>query len=161
MWLIENTALTFNQIAEFCGLHLFEVESLANGDMDKQLSGFDPIASSQLTMDEIHRCENDKNAKLQLKRSAVDQYLVPKSHKHAPKSKRRDKPEAILWLIKYYPALPDQDVCTLLNTTKAIVHSIRNKTHKLISELTPRNPVDLGLCSKNDMDFVIAKLSRN
>ncbi len=160
MWLIENTALTFNQIAEFCNLHLFEVESLANGDMDKQLASFDPIASSQLTMDEIHRCEQDKNAKLQLKQSMADKYLLTKSHKYTPKAKRRDKPDAILWLVKYYPALPDKDICDLLGTTKATVHSIRNKTHRSMSELTPRNPVNLGLCSQNDMDFIIAKLSR-
>ena len=160
IWLIDNTSLTFKQIADFCGLHLFEVESLADGDMDKQMSGFDPIASSQLTIDEIHRCENDSEATLQQKKSIADLHLTPKTKKYTPKAKRRDKPDAIFWLTKYYPELPDSDICDLLGTTKATIHSIRNKTHKNMSELRPRNPVDLGLCSQNDMDFIIAKLDR-
>ncbi len=161
LWLIDNTSLTFLQIADFCGLHLFEVESLANGNMDNQLSGFDPVASSQLTLDEIRRCESDATAKLQLKKSFADQYLTPKTHKYTPKAKRQDKPDAILWLTKYYPELPDKDICELLGTTKITVHSVRNKTHKNMSELKPRDPVSLGLCSQNDLDFVIAKLNRN
>ena len=160
IWLLDNTALTFSQIAEFCGLHLFEVESLADGDMDKQMSGFDPIASSQLTIEEIKRCEQSPEAKLQLKVSVADKYITPKIKKYTPKAKRQDKPDAILWLVKYYPSLPDQDICELLGTTKVTVHSVRNKTHKHMSELKPRNPVNLGLCSQNDMDFIIAKLSR-
>ncbi len=161
LWLIDNTSLTFPQIAEFCGLHLFEVESLADGNMDKQLSGFDPVASSQLTREEIRRCEKDATAKLQMKKSLADQYLVPKARKYTPKAKRQDKPDAILWLIKYYPEIPDKDICDLLGTTKITVHSVRNKTHKNMSELSPRNPVNLGLCSQSSLDFVVAKLNRS
>ena len=162
IWLIDNTVLTFEQIAEFCGLHIFEIESLANGDMDSQMSGFDPIASSQLTVEEIKRCEKDPNTKLQLKLSPVllNEKRTGKG-KYTPRVKRQDKPNAILWLIKYYPELPDQDICDLLGTTKVTVHSIRNKTHKSISSLVPHNPINLGLCTEKDLNFIIAKLHRN
>lgn len=160
IWLVDNTTLTFEQIAEFCGLHLLEVEAIANGDMDSRMAGFDPIASSQLTVEEIRRCEKDKNARLILK---TNPYFVAEKRqqaKYTPRLKRQDKPDAIAWLVKYYPALPDTDICKLIGTTKATIHSIRNKTHKNFSMLTPRSPVVLGLCSEPELDFIIAKLTR-
>lgn len=160
IWLVENTALTFEQIAEFCGLHVLEVEAIANGDMDGKMSGFDPIVSSQLTINEIRRCEQDKEARLQLKMSS---YLVEEKRrqaKYTPRSKRQDKPDAIAWLVKYYPDLPDLDICRLIGTTKATIHSIRNKTHRNTSILTPRSPVVLSLCSEAELDFIISKLNR-
>lgn len=160
IWLVENTALTFEQIAEFCGLHLLEIEAMANGDMDGKMAGFDPIVSSQLTVEEIKRCERDKEEKLRLKTNPY--FVEDKKYqaKYTPRFKRQDKPDAIAWLVKYYPELPDIDICKLIGTTKATIHSIRNKTHKNISILTPRNPVVLGLCSEPELDFIIAKLSR-
>ena len=161
IWLIDNTTLTFEQIANFCGLHIFEVESLANGDMDAQMSGFDPIASAQLTLAEIQRCEKDSNAQLVLKTQPVtaEEKYTGRS-KYTPKSKRQDKPDAIYWIIKYYPEVSDQDICKLLGTTKVTTHSIRNKTHKNIGSIKARNPVNLGLCSETDLEFVISKTKR-
>ena len=160
IWLIENTALTFSQIAEFCGLHILEVESLANGDMDSRMAGFDPIVSSQLTLEEIKRCEANSNTKLQLKSSQYFEENKP-SKKYTPKAKRQDKPDAIAWIIKYYPDIPDQDICDLIGTTKITIKAIKNKTHKNSNTIKPRSPAVLGLCSETELDFVIAKLSRN
>lgn len=162
IWLIENTALTFEQIANFCGLHVLEIESLANNEIGTNLIGFSPILSSQLTIDEIHRCEADPNAKLQLKViPELEEENQKKQHKYTPKAKRNDKPNAILWLIKYYPEMPDNDICGLLGTTTRTVHSIRNKTYKNISSLVPRDPSSLGLCSTQDLEFFISKLKRS
>lgn len=160
LWLIENTALTFSQIAEFCGLHILEIESLANGDMDSSMTGFDPIIASQLTPEEIKRCEIDPEAKLRMKSSEYFEESKP-SKKYTPKAKRQDKPDAIAWLVKYYPDLPDQDICNLLGTTKATIKSIKNKTHKNSATLKPRSPAVLGLCTESELDFIIAKLSRD
>lgn len=159
IWLIENTALTFSQIAEFCGLHILEVQSLADGDMDAQMSGFDPITSSQLTLDEIRRCESDPDAKLQMKES--EYFSDEPSKKYTPKSKRHERPDAIAWILKYYPGIPDQDICDLLGTTKNVIKTIRNKTHKNYADIKPHSPAVLGLCSNAELDFVIAKLSRD
>ena len=160
IWLIENTALTFSQIADFCGIHILEVESLANGDMDSQMAGFDPIVSSQLTIEEIKRCEADPSAKLKLKSNEYfEDHKTQK--KYTPKAKRQAKPDAIAWLLKYYPTMPDQDICDLIGTTKVTIRTIKNKTHKSSSILQPRSPVVLGLCSEAELDFVIAKLTRD
>lgn len=161
IWLIENTSLTFEQIGEFCGLHILEVESLANNEIGTNLIGFSPILSSQLTNEEIHRCESDPNAKLQLKIIPELENDKNKQRKYTPKAKRNEKPNAILWLIKYYPEMPDNDICELLGTTTRTVHSIRNKTYKNLSSLTPRDPCNLGLCTQQDLDFFISKLKRD
>jgi hypothetical protein len=160
IWLIENTTLTFEQIAEFCGLHRLEIESLADGDMDQEMSGFDPIISSQLTMEEIRRCEQDETAKLHLKASQYfDEKFKPK--KYTPKAKRHDKPDAVAWLLKYYPGIRETDICNLIGTTKNTIKAVRNKTHKNIATITPRSPSALGLCSEAELDFVIAKVTRS
>lgn len=159
IWLLENTALTFSQIAEFCGLHILEIQSLADGDMDAQMSGFDPIISSQLTLEEIRRCEANPEAKLHMKES---EYFSEKPlKKYTPKAKRRERPDAIAWLLKYYPDIPDQDICDLIGTTKSVIRTIRNKTHKNYADIKPRSPAVLGLCSNAELDFVVAKLSRD
>lgn len=160
IWLIENTALTFSQIAEFCGLHILEVESLADGDMDSSMTGFDPIISSQLTIDEIRRCEADPKAKLRMKKSEYFEDSKP-SKKYTPKAKRQDKPDAVAWILKYYPNVPDQDICDLIGTTRATIKSIKNKTHKNSANIKPRSPAVLGLCTEAELDFVIAKLTRD
>jgi hypothetical protein len=160
IWLLENTTLTFIQIADFCGMHILEVESLANGNMDSRMNGFDPIASSQLTAEEIHRCEADSNERLSLKESQFTDQLKKRTAKYTPRAKRQDKPDAISWLLKYYPEIPDTDICSLLGTTKVTIKSIKNKTHKGISNLKPRNPVILGLCTESELNFAISKTSR-
>ena len=162
IWLIENTALTFEQIADFCGLHVLEVESLANNEIGTNLVGFSPILSSQLTSEEIHRCEADPEAKLQLKIiPELEEYNNERQHKYTPKAKRNDKANAILWIIKYYPEMPDKDICELIGTTTRTVHSIRNKTYKNMSSLVPRDPPSIGLCTVQDLEFFISKLKRS
>jgi hypothetical protein len=159
IWLIDNTSLTFEQIASFCGLHPLEIESLANGETGQHMSGFDPIVSSQLEVDEIRRCENDPTARLRLK---TNMYLESESKvkKYTPKSKRSDKPDAILWLLKCYPEMPESDICSLLGTTKHTIRSIKNKTHKSSHTAKPRSPAAIGLCSEQELDLAISKLNR-
>jgi hypothetical protein len=160
MWLIENTSLTFEQIANFCGIHVLEVVSMANGDMDDKMSGFDPVISSQLTIEEIKRCEADQNADLSLKACTYTLENKKLKTKYTPRFKRQNKPDAIAWLVKYYPEVPEFDICKLIGTTKETIRAIKNKTHKDSAHLTPKSPVILGLCSEVELDFVIAKTNR-
>jgi hypothetical protein len=160
MWLVENTSLTFEQIADFCGLHILEINAIANGDMDGKMCGFDPIVSSQLTIEEIKRCESNKNSRLVLKQSPYSVKNNKSRTKYTPRSKRQDKPDAIAWLAKYYPEISEADVCKLLGTTKSTVRSVKNKVNMHSPNLTPRNPVVLGLCSEIELDLVIAELKR-
>ncbi|MDR0744658.1 MAG: DUF1013 domain-containing protein [Holosporales bacterium] len=160
IWLIENTSLTFKQISEFCGLHILEIESLANGDMDSKMLGFDPVISSQLTTNEIKRCEDDSTAKLTLNKIEIVSEGKNLNKKYTPRAKRHDKPDGIAWLIKYYPNLPEKDICDLLSTTKATIKAIKNKTHKNSSTIKPKSPVSLGLCTDAELEFVISKLTR-
>ncbi len=160
IWLVENTALTFEQIATFCGLHVLEVEAIANGELGTNMAGLDPVISAQLTHEEIARCEADPKAVLQLKDTPHFDN-AKKTGKYTPVSKRQKKPDAIAWLLKYYPEMQENDICTLLGTTRATIRAIKNKTHKRQEELTPKSPVVLGLCSEKDLDFMIAKTQRN
>jgi hypothetical protein len=160
IWLVENTALTFQQIADFCGLHFLEIESIANGDFDSKMSGLDPIVSSQLTLEEINRCEKDPSTKLQLK-DCHHLELRAISRKYTPKAKRQDKPDAIAWILKYYPDISEHDICNLIGTTKMTIRAIKNKTHRNISTINPRSPTSLGLCTETDLDFIVSKLSRS
>jgi hypothetical protein len=160
MWLIDNTSLTFEQIADFCGLHILEIKAIANGDMDWKMSGFNPIASSQLTIEEIKRCESDKNSRLVLKESSFYEKVNKLRPKYTPKAKRQDKPDAIAWLVKYYPDISETDICKLIGTTKATIRAIKSKVDNHSTDLTPKNPITLGLCSEVELDFVTAKLKR-
>lgn len=159
IWLVENTALTFQQIADFCCMHIFEVESIANGEYDGKLLGADPINNSQTTREEIQKGEADPNYRLQYK---TNKYLGEiMTTKYIPRSKRHNKPDAILWIVKYYPNMSDGDICKLLGTTKNLIKTIRNKTHKLYQDLKAKNPVSLGLCTEAELDFMIMKMKRS
>jgi hypothetical protein len=160
MWLIDNTSLTFEQIADFCGLHILEIQAIANGDMDGKMSGFDPIASSQLTVEEIKRCESDENSRLVLKESSFYEKINKLRPKYTPKAKRQDKPDAIAWIVKYYPDIPEADICKLIGTTKSTIRAIKSKINNHSAEMNPKNPISLGLCSEAELDFVITKLKR-
>lgn len=152
-WLIENTTLTFEQIAEFCGLHILEVQSIADDSMGK-FTPFDPIVHSQLTQQEIIRCEKDPNARLQITDVAAEQ-LKQKGAKQVSRAKQYDRPSGILWVIKHHPELTDSVISKLLHTTKSTVESIRNKSHKNYNALKPQHPVTLGLCEQVDLDGVL------
>ncbi|MDR1488809.1 MAG: DUF1013 domain-containing protein [Holosporales bacterium] len=162
IWLVEHTSLTFAQIADFCGLHMLEVESIADGETESCMIGFDPIVSSQLTMEEIKRCEADPQTSLKLNFNPHLEEIRSKrtSAKYTPRSKRQDKPDAIAWIIKYYPEMPESDICNLIGTTKSTIKMIRNKTYKNFAKIVAKSPVVLGLSSEAELDFVIAKLSR-
>ena len=156
IWLVDNTALTFEQIAEFCGMHVLEVEAIANGELGTNMSGFDPIIASQLTQEEIARCEADPTARLMLQ-SIANYDFIDKTKKYIAVSKRQNKPDAIAWLLKYYPEIAESDVCSLLGTTKITVRSIKNKTHRNFNNIVPKSPVVLGICTEKDLAYIIEK----
>ena len=158
VWLVDNTALTFRQIAEFCGLHELEVQGIADGEVAQGIRGIDPIAAGQLTREEIEKGERDPNYRLKLAKPAVE---LPKSRRKGPKytpvSKRQDKPNAIAWLLKHHPELSDAQISKLLGTTRNTIEAIRNRTHWNIANITPKDPVTLGLCKQLELDEAVAK----
>jgi hypothetical protein len=161
VWLFENTVLTFDQIAEFCGLHSLEIQAIADGDVASRMVGHDPIVAGQLTKEEIERCEKDPDAKLQLKQStATDIQKRRKGARYTPVSRRQDKPDAISWLLKHHPELSDNQICKLIGTTKKTIEAIRDKTHWNTANLKSKNPVTLGLCKEVDIEKAVAVASR-
>jgi hypothetical protein len=153
VWLIEHTSLTFEQIANFCNLHILEVEAIADTDPASQIVGFDSLASGQLSLEEIHRCERDQTAQLNLKEAlSIEKILGKKASRYTPIAKRKDRPDAIFWLLKYCPSLSEKQICSLVNTTKITIDSIRKKEHWNMQAIRARHPVHLGLCSQEDLD---------
>lgn len=155
VWLIENTALTFDQIADFCGLHPLEVKAIADGQVAAGMVGIDPISMKQLTWEEIERCAKNPKSKLNMSEPDIVLKKQKCKKKYTPLLKRRDRPHAIAWLLKYYPAMSDAAICALVSTTKTTVQSIRNKTHARMHELNPKDPVLLGFCSQIDLEAAI------
>ncbi len=155
LWLIENTTLTFEQIATFCELHLLEVQAIADGEIGVGLVPFDPISNNQLTAQEIKQCEEDSSKNLILKEH---EFILDKNFKkgrYTPVSLRKDRPDGIAWILKNYPQMSDLALSRLLGTTKATIESIRNKTHKKALSIKPRHPVTLGLCTQKDLDQAV------
>ena len=161
VWLIDNTALTFDQIAQFCGLHVLEVQALADDQSSVGMIGVDPIKMGQLTAEEIDRCSKNPNARLLLTSSAIPHLRKRTKKKYVPLLKRQERPDAVAWLLKYYPEMPDSVICSLLSTTKSTVASIRERTHSRMNELKPRDPVLLGFCSQVELDAAIASLKKD
>lgn len=158
VWLVDNTTLTFRQIAEFCDLHELEVTGIADGEVGQGIKGFDPIANNQLTPEEIKRCENDPRARLQLMYNpAAEGETKRKGPRYTPLSKRQDRPSAIAWLVKFHPELSDGQISKLVGTTKPTIQSIRDRTHWNISNVQPIDPVALGLCKQTELDAAVAK----
>jgi hypothetical protein len=157
VWLVENTSLTFDQIADFCGLHPLEVKGIADGEVGAGIRGLDPVASGQMERGEIERCQKDPNARLKLARPAAADLKLPKRRepRYTPLSKRQDRPDAIAWLLRHHPELADQQICKLLGTTKNTVNAVRDRTHWKSSEIRPRDPVLLGLCNQVDLDAAV------
>ncbi|MDR0968640.1 MAG: DUF1013 domain-containing protein [Holosporaceae bacterium] len=159
IWLVENTALTFEQIAKFCGLHVLEVQALADNEVSVGMIGVDPIEMGQLTREEIERCSGDPKAELVLATPKFETSQIKKSKKkYTPLLKRQDRPDAIAWLLKYYPEMSDATICSLVSSTKTTVASIRNRTRAKVNELKPRDPVLLGFCSQMELDAAIAEV---
>ena len=161
VWLVDNTALTFQQIAQFCGLHPLEVKAIADGESAQGIKGLDPINTGQLTREEIERGEKDAAHVLKISEPKV---RVPQAKKKGPRytpvSKRQDRPNAILWLVRNHPELKDAQISRLVGTTKNTIEQIRNRSHWNSANLQPVDPVALGLCSQIDLDFEVQKASR-
>jgi hypothetical protein len=161
VWLVDNTSLSFDQIAQFCSLHPLEVKAIADGEAAQGIKGMDPVITGQLTRDEIARGEADPNHRLKLQESKV---RVPESKRKGPRytplSKRQDRPNAILWLVRNHPELKDAQISRLVGTTKSTIEQIRERRHWNSSNLVPMDPVTLGLCSQIDLDFEVQRASR-
>ncbi|MCI4665567.1 MAG: DUF1013 domain-containing protein [Neomegalonema sp.] len=156
VWLVDHTTLTFDQIAEFVGLHPLEISGIADGEVAAGIKGFDPIANNQLTREEIERCEKNPKARLKLRPPAKAPQQKKKAPRYTPLSKRQERPAAIAWLVRYHPELADAQICKLLGTTKQTIEAIRNKTHWNSSGIQPVDPVALGLCRQTDLDAAVA-----
>lgn len=158
IWLIDNTTLTFKQIADFCGMHELEVKGIADGEVAVGVIADNPITSGQLAKEEIERCCKDPNAKLQLKLSNAYETVSKvkkKGAKYTPIARRQDKPDAIYWLIKNFPEIKDSTIIKLIGTTKSTVDAVRNRTHWNMANIRQRDPVLLGICSQTDLDKVV------
>jgi uncharacterized protein len=162
VWLVENTSLTFEQIAEFCGLHVLEVKGIADGDVAHGIKGMDPISSGQLTREEIKRAEDDDSHHLRLADTKVDipEVKTKPGPRYTPVSRRQDRPNAVLWLLRSHPELKDSQIMRLVGTTKPTIASIRDRTHWNSPNLVPQDPVTLGLCSQTDLDNEVRKAAR-
>jgi len=162
VWLVDNTALSFDQIASFCKLHPLEVAAIADGDTAFGIKGLDPVNTGQLSRDEIKRGEEDPNYQLKV---AAPKVRVPEKKwrgpRYTPLSRRQDRPNAILWLLRHHDELKDAQIIRLVGTTKSTIEQIRNRTHWNIVNLTPMDPVMLGLCSQIDLDFEVARAAKN
>ncbi|MBW6417962.1 DUF1013 domain-containing protein [Celeribacter sp. PS-C1] len=162
VWLVDNTTLSFKQIADFCGLHELEVQGIADGDVAGGVRGFDPIANNQLTADEIKAAEENPLHKLKLKFNAAAQGEEKRrGPRYTPLSKRQDRPNSILWLVKFHPELSDGQIAKLVGTTKPTIQSIRERTHWNIANMQPIDPVALGLCKQTELDAAVQKASKN
>ncbi|MEE4118648.1 MAG: cell cycle transcriptional regulator TrcR [Paracoccaceae bacterium] len=158
VWLVDNTTLTFRQIAEFCGLHELEVQGIADGDVAAGVKGFDPIANNQLDQSEIDKAEKDPKHRLKLKHNpAAAGEEKRRGPRYTPLSKRQDRPAAILWLVKFHPELSDGQISKLVGTTKPTIQSIRERTHWNIQNIQPIDPVALGLCKQSELDQAVQK----
>ena len=158
VWLVENTGLTFDQIASFCGLHVLEVQGIADGEVARGIKGVDPVTHGQITLEEITRCENDPNANISLSPSAIKlmkaQEMSNKKGKYIPVARRQDKPNAIAWILKNCPELTDAQISKLIGATKNTINLIRTKTHWNYSNLRAKDPVLLGLCTQSDLNYI-------
>ena len=158
VWLVDNTTLSFKQIADFCDLHELEVNGIADGEVAVGIKGFDPIANNQLDEMEIKRCEGDPGAKLKLKYNpSAEGETKRKGPRYTPLSKRQDRPAAIAWLVKFHPELSDGQISKLVGTTKPTIQSIRERTHWNIANIQPVDPVALGLCKQLELDAAVQK----
>lgn len=156
VWLVENTALTFEQISQFCGIHPLEVQAIADEEVAIGMQGLDPVLNGELTQEEIDRCSADSSQRLQMAKPSI---VIPKPKskgaRYTPVSKRQDRPDAISWMLKNYPELSDAQISKLIGTTKPTINSIRSKSHWNMTNIKPQNPVSLGLCTTENLEKVV------
>lgn len=161
VWLLDNTTITFRQIADFCGLHELEVQGIADGEVASGIKGLDPVANNQLEQDEIRRAEADPLHALALKPTPPSESQPERSGpRYTPLSKRQDKPAAIAWLVKFHPELTDGQISKLVGTTKSTITAIRERTHWNIGNIQPTDPVALGLCRQMELDSAVRRAAR-
>jgi hypothetical protein len=162
VWLVENTALSFDQVADFCKLHPLEVKAIADGDAAQGIKGLDPILTGQLTRDEIDKAEANPDQRLKLLEPKVrlPEAKGKRGPRYTPVSRRQDRPNAILWLVRNHPELKDSQIMRLVGTTKSTIQAIRDRTHWNASNLAPMDPVTLGLCSQIDLDLEVHRAAK-
>src|ERR1700726_3736306 len=161
VWLVEHTSLTFDQIADFCGLHPLEVQAIADGEVAVQMQGLDPVANGQTTAEEIERAQKDPDARIKLSDQAVPQQFVRhKGPRYTPIAKRQDKPDAIMYLLRNHPELSDAQISKLIGTTKPTIAAVRDRTHWNSPNLKARHPVGLELCTLEELDQAVTKATR-
>jgi uncharacterized protein len=158
-WLVDSTSLTFQQIAEFCGLHILEVQAIADDTAATKLTGRDPLRSGELTMDEIERGQDDPTYRLRMHREP-DKAIRTKGPRYTPVSKRQDKPDGVAWLIRNHPELSDGQIGKLIGTTRTTIQAIRDRSHWNIANIQPKDPVTLGLTSQRELDAAVAKAAK-
>ena len=158
-WLVDNTALSFPQIADFCGLHILEVQAIADDTAATKLTGRDPVRAHELTLEEIERGPRDPNYRLKMLKGP-EQVRRTKGPRYTPVSKRQDKPDGIAWIIRNHPEISDGAISNLIGTTRTTIAAIRDRTHWNIANIVPKDPVTLGLCSQRELDAVVAKAAK-
>jgi len=158
VWLIEKTALTFEQIAEFCGMHPLEVQAIADGEVAAGIVGYDPIANMHITDAELARCEKDSSPRLKLLPSTAPLPKRQRGARYTPVAKRNDRPDGIAFLLRNFPQLTDAQIGKLMGTTKDTIAKVRDKTHWNSANIKPRDPVILGLCSQGDLNAAVAAI---
>ncbi|MGE0210162.1 MAG: DUF1013 domain-containing protein [Parvibaculaceae bacterium] len=162
VWLIDNTRLTFPQIADYCHLHELEVKGIADGDVAQGIKGLDPVASGQLAREEIEKGEGDPayRLKISVTKTGIPVTKTKRGPRYTPVSRRQDRPDAIAWLLRYHPELSDAQIMKLVGTTKPTIQAIRDRTHWNASNIKPVDPVTLGLCTQLDLDLAVQKAAR-
>jgi hypothetical protein len=158
-WLVDNSSLTFEQIAEFCGLHILEVQAIADDTAATKLTGRDPIRSGELTHEEIEKGQNDPDYRLQMHKEP-DPVRRTRGPRYTPVSKRQDKPDGIAWIIRNHPEVTDGQIGKLIGTTRTTIAAIRDRSHWNMANIQPKDPVTLGLCSQRELDAAIAKAAK-
>jgi hypothetical protein len=158
-WLVDNTALSFEQIAEFCGLHILEVQAIADDTAATKLTGRDPVRAHELTLEEIEKAQADPDYRMVMSKGP-EQVRRTKGPRYTPVSKRQDKPDGIAWIIRNHPEVSDGQIGKLIGTTRTTIGAIRDRSHWNIANITPKDPVTLGLCSQRELDAVVAKAAK-
>jgi hypothetical protein len=158
-WLVDNTSLTFEQIAEFCGLHILEVQAMADDLASSKYTGRDPVRAGELTMTEIEKGQADSNYALKMQKAPVTVSRT-KGPRYTPVSKRQDKPDGIAWILRHHPEISDAQIGKLIGTTRNTIAAIRDRTHWNISNIQPKDPVTLGLCSQRELDALVARAAK-
>jgi hypothetical protein len=158
-WLVDNTSLSFEQVADFCGLHILEVQAMADDLASSKYTGRDPVYSGELTHEEIRKGQADPNYRLRMHRAPVDVSRT-KGPRYTPVSKRQDKPDGIAWILRNHPEISDAQIGKLIGTTRNTINAIRERSHWNIQNIQPKDPVTLGLCSQRELDAAVAKAAK-